>query len=64
MGSCHSRQIADLVLLLSEFNFFNANNLNSIFIFCRLIDDGFMLTNKANRNDIVTNLCTYYAVWN
>ena len=61
MGSYHSRQIADLVLLLSEFKFFNNyNNLNSIFIFCRYIDDGFMLTNKANTNNIITKLCAAY----
>jgi len=60
MGSYHSRQIADLVLLLSEFNYFNASNTNGIFIFCRYIDDGFMLTSKANLNRIITNLCSCY----
>ena len=45
-----SRQIADLVLLLSKFSFFNNTNCptNSIFVFCRYIDDGFVLTSKNN----------------
>ena len=62
MGSYHSRQIADLVLLLSEFSFFNNTNCptNSIFIFCRYIDDGFMLTSKANLPNIISNLCSSY----
>ena len=62
MGSYHSRQIADLVLLLREFKFFfnNYNNPNSIFIFCRYVDDRFMLTNKANTNNIITKLCAAY----
>ena len=60
MGSYHSRQIADLVLLLSEFSFFNNTNTNGIFIFSRYIDDGFMLTNKSNINNIITNLCSTY----
>ena len=60
MGSSHSRQIVDL--LLSEFSFFtNINqNANGIFIFCRYIDDGFMLTNKANLANIITDLSTSY----
>ena len=61
MGSYHSRQIADLVLLLSEFSFFNKTNcLANILIFCRYIDDGFMLTNRANLPNIITNLCSSY----
>ena len=62
MGSYHSRQIADLVLLLSEFSFFNNTNCptNSIFIFCRYIDDEFMLTSKANLPNIISNLCNSY----
>ena len=62
MGSYHSRQIADLVLLLSEFSFFNNTNCptNSIFIFCRYIDDGFMLTSKANLPNIISNPCNSY----
>ena len=62
MGSYHSRQIADLVLLLSEFSFFNNTNCptNSIFIFCRYIDDGFMLTSKANLPNIISNPCSSY----
>lgn len=62
MGSYHTRQIADLVLLLSEFSFFNTTNYlaNGLFIFCRYIDDGFMLTNKANLHNILSNLCSSY----
>ena len=62
MGSYHSLQIADLVLLLSEFSFFNNTNCptNSIFIFCRYINDGFMLTSKANLPNIISNLCSSY----
>jgi len=61
MGSYHSRQIADLVLLLSEFSFFNKTNcLANILIFCRYIDDGFMLTNRADLSNIITNLCSSY----
>ena len=60
MGSYHSRQIADLVLLLSELNFFNNAITNGLFIFCHYIDDGFMLTNNANRNEIITNLISTY----
>ena len=62
MGSYHSRQIADLVLLLSEFSFFNNINhsANGIFIFCRYIDDGFMLTNRANLTNIISNLSMSY----
>ena len=60
MGSYHSRQIADLVLLISEFNFFGTFNTYGIFIFSRYIDDGFMLTNNANRNQIITNLISSY----
>ena len=61
MGSYHSRQIADLVLLLSEFSFFNKTNcLANILVFCRYIDDGFMLTNRANLPNIITNLCSSY----
>ena len=60
MGSYHSRQIADLVLLLSEYNFYNNFNTTGIFIFCRYIDDGFMLTNKANTYILIANLCAAY----
>ena len=62
MGSYHSRQIADLVLLLSEFSFFNNINhsANGIFFFCRYIDDGFMLTNRANLTNIISNLSMSY----
>ena len=62
MDSYHSWQIADLVLLLSEFSFFNKTNrlANNIFIFCRYIDDGFMLTNRSNLPNIINNLCSSY----
>ena len=61
MGSYHSRQIADLVLLLSEFSFFNKTNCSAnILTFCRYIDDGFMLTNRANLSNIINNLCNSY----
>jgi len=62
MGSYHSWQIADLVLLLSEFSFFNKTNplANNIIIFCRYIDDGFMLTNRTNLCNIINNLCSSY----
>ena len=60
MGSYHSRQIADLVLLISEFNFFSTFNTNGIFVLSRYIDDGFMLTNNANRNQITTDLISSY----
>ena len=60
MGSYHSRQFADFVLLISEFNFFSTFNTNGIFIFSRYIDDGFMLTNNANRNQIIANLISSY----
>ena len=59
MGSYQSRQIADLMLLLSGFSFFNKTNcLANIIIFCRYIDDGFMLTNRADLHvsHIITNL--------
>ena len=60
MGSYHSRQIADFVLLIGEFNFFSAFNTYGIFIFSRYIDDGLMLTNNTNRNQIITNLIPSY----
>ena len=61
MGSYHSRQTADLVLLLSKFSFFSKTNcLANILIFCRYIDDGFMLTNRAELSNIITNLCSSY----
>ena len=59
MGS-YSRQIADLVLLLSEFKFLTANNTTDLFIFRRYIDDGFMLTSKTSTNTLVTALASSY----
>jgi hypothetical protein len=58
MGSYHSRQIADLVLLLSELNFFNSTLTDSLF--SRYIDDGFMLTNNTDLNLLTTNLISFY----
>ena len=47
------------MLLLSEISFFNKTNcLANILIFCRYIDDGFMLTNRADLSNIITNLCS------
>jgi hypothetical protein len=60
MGSYHSRQIADLVLLLSELNFFNSSNVNGLSLFSRYIDDGFMLTNNTDLNLLTTNLISFY----
>ena len=61
MRSYHSRQIADLLLFLSEFSFFNKTNCSAnILLFCRYIDDDFMLTKKANLSNIITNLCSSY----
>ena len=62
MGSYHSRQIADLVLLLSEYKFFNYNlfSNNKPLIFSRYIDDGFLLTNFDNYNNFVNNLSSSY----
>ena len=61
MGSYHSRQIADLVLLLSELKFFSKNDTTGLFIFCRYIDDdGFMLTDKNNNTDLITHLSSTY----
>ena len=61
MGSYHSRQFADLVLLLSELTFFFSNNdTTGLFIFCRYIDEGFMLHNKNNNTDLITHLSSTY----
>ena len=60
MGSYHSRQIADLVLLLSELTFFTEHDTTGLFIFCRYIDDGFMLTDKSRITDLITHLSSKY----
>ena len=60
MGSYHSRQIADLVLLISELSFFSNNNTTGLFIFCRYIDDGFMLTDNDHLTELITNLSSAY----
>ena len=49
------------MLLLSEISFFSKTNcLANILIFCRYIDDGFMLTNRADLSNTITNLCSSY----
>lgn len=48
MGSYHDRQIADLVLLLCELEFFSKNDTSELSILGRYIDDGFMLTNTPS----------------
>ena len=50
MGSYHSWQIVDLVLLLNEFSFVNKTypSTKNIFVFCRYIGNGFMFTEKTN----------------
>ena len=58
MGSYHSRQIADLVLLLSEFKFLTAHNTTGLCIFRRYIGDGFMLTSGASTNTLVAALAS------
>ena len=61
MGSYHSRQIADLVLLISEFYYFTNNRTTKHPIFSRYIDDGFLFTTtNINPLDIITNLISYY----
>ena len=60
MGSYHSRQIADLVLLLSELTFFTNYNTTGLFIFCRYIDDGFMFTDNTHLSEHITNLSSTY----
>ena len=60
MGSYHSRQIADLVLLLSELTFFSNYGTTGLFIFCRYIEDGFMLTDKNNNTAHITHLSSTY----
>ena len=61
MGSCHSRQVADLVLLLSEF-FFNYLDITLKPMFSRYVDDGFMLTDSANTNLIIHTLSKLYPI--
>ena len=53
MGSC-------LVLLLCELTFFSNNDTSGLFIFCRYIDDGFMLTDKNSITDHITHLSSTY----
>ena len=60
MGSYHSRQIADLVLLLSELTFFSYYDTSGLFIFCRYIDDRFMLTDNYHVTNRITHLSSTY----
>lgn len=60
MGSYHSQHIADLVLLLRELTFFSERDTTGLFLFCRYIDDGFLLTDKNNITDIINHLSTTY----
>ena len=55
MGSYHSRQIADLVLLLSKLTFFSNYDTSGLFIFRRYIDDRFMLTDNYHVTNHVTH---------
>ena len=60
MGSYHSRQITDLVLLMGELDFFASNDTTGLFIFRRYIDDGFMLTDNSSLNKLITSLASTY----
>ena len=61
MGSYHSRQIADLVLLLCEFNFLKSHNTTfiqkNLIVFFRYIDDGLLIYPTTQINDIINKLC-------
>ena len=60
-GSLWGVTISIVTIAGSEFSFFNQTNcLANIIIFCRYIDDDFMLTNRANLPNIITNLCSLY----
>ena len=60
MGSYHSRQMADIVLLLCELKYFKSVSTNLPLLFSRYIDDGFLLTNKSNTNQHITDLASFY----
>ena len=60
MGSYHSRQIADLVLLMCELDFFTNKDTTGLFIFRRYIDDGFMFTDTTSLNKLITSLSSAY----
>ena len=60
MGSYHSRQMADLVLLLCELKYFKSVSTNLPILFSRYIDDGFSLTSKSNTNQHITDLASFY----
>ena len=59
MDSYQSRQIADLVLLISELNYFTHYDATRHPIFSRHIDCGFILTNNLNLQDLISNLVPY-----
>jgi len=61
MDSYHSRQIAELVLLLRELTFFTDHITTGLF--CLIFvdtDDGFMLTDKSSITDLITHLSSKY----
>ena len=60
MGSYHSRQMADLVLLLCELKYFKSVSTNLPILFSRYIHDGFLLTSKSNTNQHITDLASFY----
>jgi hypothetical protein len=62
MGSYHSRQIADLILLICEFNFFKtSNHCNNIDLCYRYIDDGIFISKDHFTSDIIfCSLSEYY----
>jgi len=61
MDSYHSRQIADIILLLAEYNFFKyINNRDNIILFNRYIDDGTMIITQEHTNKIIQHLQSFY----
>ena len=62
MGSYHSRQIADLVLLLTELDYFTITRTNKPIIFTRYIDDGFLLTTNNQLKQLINNLSSIYPI--
>ena len=60
MGGYHSRQMADLVLLLCKLKYFKSVSTNLPILFSRYIDDGFSLTCKSNTNQHITDLASFY----
>ena len=61
MDSYHSRQIADLVLLMCELpDFFTNNDTTGLFIFRRYMDDEFMFTDTPSLSKFITSLSSAY----